>query len=223
MASNKLRTRIVYTAEAVDQMSDKEVRAAYSSIRHIAVERSKRLQSYGFTNTRAAKEAQRLNFFPPLAEMSDEETRQMLLDTSVWLRNKYSKAAEVRRKNRQAMKAFRKMGYQFIDETNIIDFLEFMDDMKEQYADKNYEYTRIAEAYDLAQKYQIPEEELRRDFENWMKDTKTLPRIEALGEGATSADVRNLVKGDAMRYDKKKSSRFSQTAKRRRRNWKSKK
>lgn len=60
MASNKLRTRIVYTAEVVDQMSDKEVRAAYTSIRHIAVERQKRLQKYGYTGTRNAKEAERL-------------------------------------------------------------------------------------------------------------------------------------------------------------------
>lgn len=222
MASNKLRTRIVYTAEVVDQMSEKEVRAAYTSIRHIAVERQKRLQKYGYTGTRNAKEAERLRNFPKLSELSDEETRQMLLDTSVWLRNKYSKAAEVRRRNRQAIKSFRKMGYEFINESNIIDFLEFMDDMKEQYADKNFEYTRIAEAYDLAQKYQIPEEELRRDFELWMKDTKTLPKIEALGEGATSADVRNLLKGEQMKYDKAKS-RFTQYQKKRRKNWKSKK
>lgn len=114
------------------------------------------------------------------------------------------------------------MGYEFINESNIIDFLEFMDDMKEQYADKNFEYTRIAEAYDLAQKYQIPEEELRRDFELWMKDTKTLPKIEALGEGATSADVRNLLKGEQMKYDKAKN-RFTQYQKKRRKNWKSKK
>ena len=193
MASNKLRTRIVYTSEAVDQMSDAEVRKAYTSIRHIAVERAKRLSKYGYTNTRAGKEAARLRQFPGISGMSsDAEVRQMLLDTSKWLRNPFSKAAEVKKKNREVIKKFRDMKYEFVNESNIIDFLEFMDEMQETYADKNYEYTRIADAYEIAQKYQIPEEELRRDFELWM-NKGTAKKLNKLGEGSSAEDVRAII------------------------------
>lgn len=193
MASNKLRTRIVYTSEAVDQMTDAEVRKAYTSIRHIAVERAKRLSKYGYTNTRAGKEAARLRQFPGISEMSsDAEVRQMLLDTSKWLRNPFSKAAEVKKKNREVIKKFRDMNYDFVNESNIIDFLEFMDEMQETYADKNYEYTRIADAYEIAQKYQIPEDELKRDFESWMSKG-TMKKIENLEEGSSAEDVRAII------------------------------
>lgn len=194
MASNKLRTRITYTSEAVDQMTFAEVKKAYTSIRHTAVERAKRLSKYGYTNTRAGKEAARLRQFPTLGDMTSEaEVRQMLLDTSKWLRNRYSKAGEVRKKNKEAIKSFREAGYGFVNESNIIDFLEFLDDMQETYADKNYEYEKIADAYEIAQKYQIPEDELRRDFESWMSKG-TLKKIENLGEGASAEDVRKIIK-----------------------------
>lgn len=193
MASNKLRTRIVYTSEAVDQMTDAEVRKAYTSIRHIAVERAKRLAKYGYTNTKAGREAARLRDFPKLGEMTDAETRQMLLDTSVWLRNKYSKAAEVSKQNRKAMESFRKMGYEFINKENIVDFLNFMNEMQEAYADKNYDYAKIADAYEIAQKYQIPEEELKRDFESWMNKGGVVETVQKLGEGASSEQISKVL------------------------------
>lgn len=194
MASNKLRTRIIYTSEAVDQMTYEEVKKAYTSIRHIAVERGKRLAKYGYTGTSAGKEAARLNYFPPIREMSSEaEVRQMLLDTSKWLRRRASKAAEVKKINKEKAKAFRNAGYEFINESNIADFLEFMGEMQEAYADKNYDYTRIADAWDLAQKYQIPEEEVRANFDDWM-EKGNIEKIEKLGEGASAKDVRRILK-----------------------------
>lgn len=193
MASNKLRTRIVYTSEAVDQMSDAEVRKAYTSIRHIAVERAKRLSKYGYTNTAAAKEAARLRDFPTLASMTSEgEVRQMLLDTSRWLRNRFSKATEVKKSNKQKLKAFRDMGYEFLNEGNIVDFLNFLSEAQETYADKNYDYAKIADAYEIAQKYQIPANELLRDFDSWMSG-ETMKKIQKLGEGASADDVRKII------------------------------
>lgn len=191
MASNKLRTRIVYTSEAVDQMSDAEVRKAYTSIRHIAVERAKRLKKMGYSNTEAGKMAERIGF-PKISETTPEGLRQILLDTSLWLRRRSSMAGEVRKKNRQTVKSFQEMGYTFINETNVVDFLNFMNEVRETYADKNYDYAKIADAYELADRYQIPSDELLRDFDTWMEGD-TLQRIDRLGEGASSKDVRELV------------------------------
>lgn len=176
MASNKLRTRIVYTSEAVDQMTDAEVRKAYTSIRHIAVERFQRLGKYGFTNTQTYKEAADIGF-PKLSHMSPSQARQTLLDTSLWLRSPYSKVSKMNERNRKAASTFKDMGFNFINKNNINDALNFMNDMLEKHEDLHYSYVTIMQAYDEAQRLNIPQEYLRKNFYAYMKNLSKISDI----------------------------------------------
>lgn len=176
MASNKLRTRIVYTSEAVDQMTDAEVRKAYTSIRHIAVERFQRLGKYGFTNTQTYKEAADIGF-PKLSNMSPSQARQTLLDTSLWLRSPYSKVSKMNERNRKAASTFKDMGFNFINKNNINDALNFMNDMLEKHEDLHYSYVTIMQAYDEAQRLNIPKEYLRTNFDAYMKNLSKISDI----------------------------------------------
>jgi len=176
MASNKLRTRIVYTSEAVDQMSDAEVRKAYTSIRHIAVERFQRLGKYGFTNTQTYKEAADIGF-PKLSHMSPSQARQTLLDTSLWLRSPYSKVSKMNERNRKAASTFKDMGFNFINKNNINDALNFMNDMLDKHEDLHYSYVTIMQAYDEAQRLNISPEYLRKNFDAYMKNLSKISDI----------------------------------------------
>ena len=176
MASNKLRTRIVYTSEAVDQMTDAEVRKAYTSIRHIAVERFQRLGKYGFTNTQTYKEAENIGF-QKLSQMSPSQARQTLLDTSLWLRSPYSKVSKMNERNRKAASTFKDMGFNFINKNNINDALNFMNDMLEKHEDLHYSYVTIMQAYDEAQRLNIPQEYLRKNFYAYMKNLSKISEI----------------------------------------------
>lgn len=176
MASNKLRTRIVYTSEAVDQMTDAEVRKAYTSIRHIAVERFQRLGKYGFTNTQTYKEATDIGF-PKLSHMSPSQARQTLLDTSLWLRSPYSKVSKMNERNRKAASTFKEMGFNFINKNNINDALNFMNDMLDKHEDLHYSYVTIMKAYDEAQRLNIPPEYLRKNFYAYMKNLDKISDI----------------------------------------------
>lgn len=176
MASNKLRTRIVYTSEAVDQMSDAEVRKAYTSIRHIAVERFQRLGKYGFTNTQTYKDAADIGF-PKLAHMSPSQARQTLLDTSLWLRSPYSKVSKMNERNRKAASTFKDMGFNFINKNNINDALNFMNDMLDKHEDLHYSYVTIMQAYDEAQRLNISPEYLRKNFDAYMKNLSKISEI----------------------------------------------
>lgn len=176
MASNKLRTRIVYTSEAVDNMTDAEVRKAYTSIRHIAVERFQRLGKYGFTNTQTYKEAADIGF-PKLSRMSPSQARQTLLDTSLWLRSPYSKVSKMNERNRKAASTFKDMGFNFINKNNINDALNFMNDMLEKHEDLHYSYVTIMQAYDEAQRLNIPQEYLRKNFDAYMKNLSKISDI----------------------------------------------
>lgn len=217
MASNKLRTRITYTSEAVDQMSDAEVRKAYTSIRHIAVERYKRLASKGFQNTQTYKNASAFGGFPTIGEMTEGQIRQQLLDTSLWLRSPYSKVSKMNERNRKAAESFRKMGYTGINKSNINDFLNFLNDMQEAYGDKNYGYEKIAEAYSTAQKVGIPEEELRKNFEKWMKNESAIRR--SAEAGADADQIRQIFK----MKQQKRSSLENKYIEGRKRSWNRKK
>lgn len=196
MASNKLRTRIVYTSEAVDQMSDAEVRKAYTSIRHIAVERFQRLGKYGFTNTQTYKEAADIGF-PKLSYMSPSQARQTLLDTSLWLRSPYSKVSKMNERNRKAAVTFKEMGFNFINKSNINDALNFMNDMLEKHEDLHYSYVTIIQAYDEAQRLNISPEYLRKNFDAYMKNLSKISEIvvdaEDLDRKTASKKVREII------------------------------
>ena len=199
MASNKLRTRIVYTSEAVDQMTDAEVRKAYTSIRHIAVERFQRLGKHGFTNTQTYKEAADIGF-PKLSHMSPSQARQTLLDTSLWLRSPYSKVSKMNERNRKAASTFKDMGFNFINKGNINDALNFMNDMLEKHEDLHYSYVTIMQAYDEAQRLNISQDYLRKNFDAYMKNLSKISDIvvdaEDRDKKTASKKVREIIKNE---------------------------
>ena len=213
MASNKLRTRIVYTSEAVDQMTDAEVRKAYTSIRHIAVERFQRLGKYGFTNTQTYKEAADIGF-PKLSQMSPSQARQTLLDTSLWLRSPYSKVSKMKERNRKAAATFKEMGFNFINKSNINDALNFMNDMLEKHEDLHYSYVTIMQAYDEAQRLNIPQDYLRKNFYAYMKNLSKISEIVVDAEDrdrkSSSKQVREII-----RTEQKKARKIELLKKRR--------
>lgn len=213
MASNKLRTRIVYTSEAVDQMTDAEVRKAYTSIRHIAVERFQRLGKYGFTNTQTYKEAADIGF-PKLSQMSPSQARQTLLDTSLWLRSPYSKVSKMKERNRKAAATFKEMGFNFINKSNINDALNFMNDMLEKHEDLHYSYVTIMQAYDEAQRLNIPQDYLRKNFYAYMKNLSKISEIVVDAEDrdrkSSSKQVREII-----RKEQKKARKIELLKKRR--------
>lgn len=213
MASNKLRTRIVYTSEAVDQMTDAEVRKAYTSIRHIAVERFQRLGKYGFTNTQTYKEAADIGF-PKLSHMSPSQARQTLLDTSLWLRSPYSKVSKMNERNRKAASTFKEMGFNFINKSNINDAMNFMNDMLEKHEDLHYSYVTIMQAYDEAQRLNIPQEYLRKNFYAYMKNLSKISEIVVDAEDRDKKTASKKVR-EIIQKEQKKARKIELLKKRR--------
>ena len=213
MASNKLRTRIVYTSEAVDQMTDAEVRKAYTSIRHIAVERFQRLGKYGFTNTQTYKEAADIGF-PKLAHMSPSQARQTLLDTSLWLRSPYTKVSKMNERNRKAASTFKDMGFNFINKNNINDALNFMNDMLDKHEDLHYSYVTIMQAYDEAQRLNISPEYLRKNFDAYMKNLSKISDIVVDAEDREKKTASKKVR-EIIRNEQKKARKIELLKKRR--------
>ena len=213
MASNKLRTRIVYTSEAVDQMTDAEVRKAYTSIRHIAVERFQRLGKYGFTNTQTYKEAENIGF-QKLSQMSPSQARQTLLDTSLWLRSPYSKVSKMNERNRKAASTFKDMGFNFINKNNINDALNFMNDMLEKHEDLHYSYVTIMQAYDEAQRLNIPQEYLRKNFYAYMKNLSKISEIVVDAEDRDKKTASKKVR-EIIQKEQKKARKIELLKKRR--------
>ena len=191
MASNKLRTRITYTSEVVDLMSAADVRSAYTSIRHIAKERLARLVKYNYTDRQAYKDAV-LNMasFPAMKGLDDATIRQLLLDTSRWLRTPRTKAGAVRSRENQLLKKFRQMGYTFLNRENLYDALTFMNELQEAYEDKNWGSPKILEAVEQAFRLQVPPEYLKEHIEDFVKNREKIRKLEPTGD--PRADSENL-------------------------------
>lgn len=191
MASNKLRTRITYTSEVVDLMSAADVRSAYTSIRHIAKERLARLVKYNYTDRKAYQDAVRnMASFPAMKGLDDATIRQLLLDTSRWLRNPMTKAGAVRSRDIELVKTFRSMGYDFVNRQNINDFLNFLNEHQEAYQERNYDYHKIAQAYGDMVRLNVPRDYLEEHFEQFISAQKSIQRLEPTGD--PRADSENL-------------------------------
>lgn len=186
MASNKLRTRITYTSEVVDQMTPQEVRSAYTKLRHIAKQRFDRLAKYGYQDyvmyQRAEKE---LKGLPKMAGRSDAEVAQLLLDTSRWLRDPRSKAGVAYKMDTEILKTLHKEQYDFVTRENLHEFLDYLNDLKDQ-KDQKWDYEKVVEAYGQAKRLNVPVNVLKANFQKWMDNMKKIEKIEATEDNSAN-------------------------------------
>ena len=191
MASNKLRTRITYTSEVVDQMSSADVRKAYSKLRHIATERYEKLKRYGYTDRQAYIRATIQNAeFPTMKGLPDGVIRQLLLDTSRWLRDPMSKVGEVRRRDISLVKTFHEMGYKFINRDNINQVLQIMNDLVEANQDKVKGSPKYLEAIEQSFRLNISPEYLKANIDKFIENREKIRKLEPTGN--PQADSVNL-------------------------------
>lgn len=186
MASNKLRTRITYTSEVVDQMTPQEVRSAYTKLRHIAKQRFDRLAKYGYQEYGVYKRAEKeLKGLPKMAGRSDDEVAQLLLDTSRWLRDPRTKAGVTYKMDSKILNTLHDEGYDFINRKNLHEFLDYMNDLKDQMNEK-WDYEKIVQAFGQAKRLNVPVNVLKANFEKWMENQTKIEKIEATEDNSAN-------------------------------------
>lgn len=143
------------TPQDISEMTDKELRKAYSELRSIARKRADRLEAAGF-------EAQRFN---PLNKVPSGDLEQELIELSYYLRSPGSSLKVARQEREQATLAAH--GYNVQD---VRSFGRFMDNMRYRYRNRKYPDSGVfADIFIQAERRKMSEKTLQREFSRYLK------------------------------------------------------
>ena len=154
----------------IASMGAKAVRAAYSAQRAIANKRIGRLEGAGLGTGKQGK-------FPTLRGMTDEQARAALAEVSRWNRDTRHTVRGERRFMKQEIEGFKRMGYDWIDESNFYQFTQYMDELREKYGNKAFDSGDAVDVFNNAQKIGIDSDTLRNNFEYFAEHNDALERM----------------------------------------------
>ena len=173
----------------------KEARAEYSRLRSVAVKRLERLSRTEGRQYSAYQMYGREGFAPLPKNATPAEVGRALADVHHFLELKTSSISQIRESQRQALATLQERGYTFVNRANIREFGEFMEAARQA---KVVSANRggspiIVELYETVKRLQIPVEEVKRNFVEWLAKKAELEKIPtpAPGEKAlTAAQIR---------------------------------
>lgn len=130
-------------ARSVSFPTVREARAEYSRLRKIAVKRLKRLAAAGYDQTPTYQRY--VNVFAPLPrDLSESRTYKKLNEVAQFLSLKSSSVSGEREKISATVETLQELGYDFINESNIREFGQFMDSLRSYIGGKDMDYSEQA-------------------------------------------------------------------------------
>ena len=146
MASRFEIDRSIYfpdVARSVSFPTVREARAEYSRLRKIAAKRLQRLEKAGYAQF--ATYLRYSNAFSPLPRnLSESRVYKKLNEVAHFLSLQSSSVSGEREKMRSTIETLHELGYDFIDESNIREFGQFMDSLRSYLGGKDMDYSEQA-------------------------------------------------------------------------------
>lgn len=164
MAKNKWMN---INPQSISEMSDREMRQAYSELRSIARKRADRLEAAGF-------EARR---FSPLAKVDSGDLEQSLAELAYYVQSPGSRLSVARKEQEQVTMLAR--GY---DVQNFRQFGSFMEDFRYRFRNRKIpDSDTPAKIYSEAEKRNMSVKTLQREFGKFLSDAeKSRQLLEAI-------------------------------------------
>lgn len=130
-------------ARSVTFPTVREARAEYSRLRKIAAKRLQRLSAAGYSNM--ATYQRYANSFSPLPkDLSESRVYKKLNEVAHFLSLKSSTVSGEREKIGSTIERLHELGYDFVDESNIREFGQFMDTIRSYVGGKDQDYSEQA-------------------------------------------------------------------------------
>ena len=192
----------------------KKVRKEYTRLRDIAQKRLKRLEAADMGDTQAY--LKNVSHYPKLKDIKTKyELAGRLSDLSRFIKAEASTVSGQRQIRAKSIQTLHDHGYDFVNDTNIVDFGRFMEEYRKQkLEDMGYDSGDAAETYSVVVKHDLDPEEVKKDFEFWLENlatAKTLRRSKA-SKGSAERIKKRIIKKTKT---KKRKSR-AKTSRRRR-------
>lgn len=146
MASRIEFDRSIYfpdVARSVSFPTIREARAEYSRLRKIAAKRLQRLEKAGYAQF-ATYQRYAHAFSPLPRNLSESRVYKKLNEVAHFLSLQSSSVSGEREKMRSTIETLHELGYDFIDESNIREFGQFMDSLRSYLGSKDMDYSEQA-------------------------------------------------------------------------------
>lgn len=185
----------------VKSATEKEARKEYQRLRKVALKRIARLAQSEYKRDYIAKHGKD-RFSPSSQIVSLTALSRSLSDVRHFLESPLTTVAGRRELEARTIKTLRSHGYKFVTKDNIKQFGEFMDAARMKAGGKLLSSDRVAELYDQSERKAIPDDELLRDFEYWIKNLGELKKSHRTKPGGDSS-----AEAYKERIEKRKSKR----------------
>lgn len=175
-------------------LSVEEMREQYSYFRDVAKKRLKRLGESEFADSQAY--LKNINQFKPLSRIETQsELEQRLYSVQKFLRSKGSTISGQKAIRKKAVEAAQEKGLDFINESNIADFGQYMDYLRAKYKGKQFDSERAVRLFVAATKKGIDPIEVAEDFEYWKNNISYLEKMPKIKNDKphSAEDYRNAI------------------------------
>lgn len=199
-----------YTPRNLERVDLKEVRSEYSRLRDIAQKRLKRIKdaSTGVTDwTRTEAYKTYRSGVPKLSEVSKEHLPYELSKLARWVESDHSRIGYLKKRMKSAIKELHEKGYSFIDESNYLDFTEFMEEYRRQKLDHVYGSPDAVELYGALQSRGISAQEVYDKFYDWLDNKEAFLKTRVKNHGTLRSYKMMLSRSGRWKSAKRNSGR----------------
>ncbi len=175
-------------------LSVAEMREQYNYFRGVAMKRLKRLGESEFADSQAY--LKNIKQFKPLSQIeSQQELEKRLYTAQKFLRSKGSTISGQKAIRKKAVEAAQEKGLDFINESNIADFGQYMDYLRAKYKGKQFDSERAVRLFVAATKKGIDPIEVAKDFEYWRNNISYLEKVPKIKNDKphSAEDYRNAI------------------------------
>lgn len=169
-------------------MKQEKVNKTYSELRKIANKRAMRMERAGMDTEFAGV------YFPKISSLDEEGVRAALASVSRFLRDPRSLIKGYRKQESLMLKSLQESGYDFVNETNLKKFGEFMEWARARMGanDRVFGSDRVAELFEQVERLKISNAALKKNFEHYMENIDVIPDVEPLERTSRHMSDREL-------------------------------
>lgn len=163
-----------YTPRSIARMSESAVKKTYTELRKIANKRAARMAKAGFKSIYSGV------YYPTIAQLGDiGSIRSALAAVARALRDPRSSMAAARKYNKRMIDTFHEHGYDFVNEKNLKDFIDYMEWARARSGsnDRVFKSDRIAEVFEQAEEESVSATDLQKNFEDYLENYAKTGRI----------------------------------------------
>lgn len=156
----------------IRKLSSAELRKLYSSARSAANKRISRLKAAGI--------GKRYTEFPKISNMSNADIRKELADVSKFMGDFRTSVSGEKRFLRDEISELNSRGYDFINQSNIYDFIDFMEKERQEAGEKLYSSGDAVDVFNEGQRLKIPADVLHKHFEYFVENMDKMEAVKPI-------------------------------------------